>query len=63
MMNDISKQLFSKLESIEELLQSKLVIDLYNLGLSQNEIGKRLKIRTAKVNALLKGVKKKNNYD
>lgn len=57
-MDNESKELKEKLTSIEGLLQSQLVIELFKLGVSQNEIGKRLKLRTATVNSLLKGIKK-----
>jgi len=57
-MNEEYKELNNKLTDIEVLLQGLMVVELYKLNVSQNEIGKRLQLRTATVNGLLKGIKK-----
>jgi predicted transcriptional regulator len=44
------------LKTVAQLLQNLLAIELWRGGLSQVEIGKRLGIRTASVNEMLKGV-------
>ncbi len=50
-------QLNKKLDDIEKVLRHLLVIELYENGLTQEEIGKHLKIAKGSVNKLLKGVK------
>ena len=45
--------------SQSELHKKLLMIELFKLGLSQTEIGKKLKIKTATVNGFLKGHKRK----
>lgn len=46
------------LERIEGLLKHILAIQLYQSGVKQQLIAKHLKVATAKVNELLKGVEK-----
>lgn len=47
-----------KLDEISKLLRHILALELYKSGMTQEAIGKHLKIATGSVNALLKGVKK-----
>ncbi len=46
------------LESVTWLLQNLLAIQLWRGGVSQKEIGKRLGVATARVNKILKSVKR-----
>jgi len=50
------KESIDGLETIALLLQNLLAIELWRGGLAQVEIGKRLGMRTASVNKMLKGV-------
>jgi len=47
-----------KLDTIVELLQNLLALELSKVGVTQGEIGKRIHISTAKVGTILQGVKK-----
>jgi hypothetical protein len=48
-----------RMESIDDELLKKLVmIELFKLKVTQVEIGKKLKMKTATVNAFLKGIEK-----
>jgi predicted transcriptional regulator len=42
----------------DELLKKLLMLELFKLGMTQAEIGKKLKMKTAAVNAFLKGIEK-----
>lgn len=60
-MNSDSKELSNisnSLNEIKRLLQQQIAIQLYTNGVSQNEIGKNMKIATGTVNHMLKGMKK-----
>ena len=46
-----------KLDTIVELLQHLLALQLASRGVKQTEIGKHLHVATAKVGKMLKGVK------
>lgn len=50
-------------DQIIDLLKKGLVLHLFEMGISQGEIGKKLKINKLAVNAFLKGIKRKNNKD
>ena len=47
-----------KLDIMIELLQHLLVLELARSGVKQAAIGKHVRIATAKVNGMLRGVKK-----
>jgi len=40
------------------LLRKLIMLELFKLGVTQAEIGKKLKVKTATVNAFLKGIEK-----
>lgn len=44
------------LEEIKRLLQQLIAIQLYQSGMTQKDISKNLRLATAKVNDMLKGV-------
>lgn len=46
---------------IIELLKKGLVLQLFEMGVSQEEIGKKLKMQKLAVNNVLKGIKKENS--
>ncbi|MGD8456016.1 MAG: hypothetical protein PVF83_06510 [Anaerolineales bacterium] len=52
------QQLNGKLDDIKKLLQQMVAIQLYNSGVSQDEIRQKLGINMNTVNSMLKGVKK-----
>lgn len=41
-----------------DLLKKLLMLELFKLGVSQSEIGKKLKMKTESVNTFLKGIKR-----
>jgi hypothetical protein len=45
-------------EQTSELLKKLLILELFKVGVTQTEIGKKLKMKKATVNAFLKGAKK-----
>ncbi|HWD21435.1 MAG TPA: hypothetical protein VHB20_19370 [Verrucomicrobiae bacterium] len=47
-----------KLDTVIELLQNLLAVQLANGGVPQGEIGKRVHVSTAKVGEMLQGFKK-----
>lgn len=52
-----------QLENIASLLKHLLAIELYKSDVKQQDIGKHLKMSTASVNKLLKGIKKGKIYE
>lgn len=48
----------TELKAIKKLLQQLVVIELYRSGVSQAEVGKRVKLAKESVNQILKGVKR-----
>ncbi len=55
---DYQKINSEKLSSIEYLLQYSLVIQLYEKGLKQKMIARRLHMGNGTINSILKGIKK-----
>lgn len=53
-----NQKLEKKLNSIVELLQNLLALELFKSGATQDVIARRLRIAKASVVAMLKGVKK-----
>lgn len=51
-----NKESIEALETVTLLLQNLLAIELWRGGLGQVEIGRRLGMRTASVNKMLRGV-------
>jgi DNA-binding transcriptional regulator LsrR (DeoR family) len=49
-----------KLDTVIELLQNLLAVELFKSGATQEAIGKRLHVAKAKVGEMLKGVKKED---
>lgn len=47
-----------KLDTAIELLQYIVALELYNAGVSQGEIAKRMHVAKATVNKMLQGIKK-----
>ncbi|MDO8655332.1 MAG: hypothetical protein Q7R48_02840 [bacterium] len=47
-----------ELKAITKLLQQLVVIQLYRSGVSQGEVGKRVRLAKASVNQILKEVKR-----
>lgn len=50
-------------KKIEKSLQHLIAIQLYNSGVSQEEIGKHLGIAKGSASKLLKGIKRTNNHE
>jgi predicted XRE-type DNA-binding protein len=61
---DTNQQDFEEINNtlieIKKLLQFQLALELSSRGLTQEEIGKKLKIAKATVNDMLKGVSEKH---
>lgn len=51
-----TKEILSNIESIKNLLQHSIAIQLYVGGATQEEISKKLKISTGKINQMVKGI-------
>ena len=58
MVNDNNQIIEKKLETLIELLQNFLAIELWKNGVTQEAIGKRLRVAKATVVEMLKGIKK-----
>jgi len=58
MNKDSGKIIEEKLDSMIELLQNLLALELARSGVAKAEIGKRVHVATAKVVKMLKGVKR-----
>lgn len=56
-MEEEQKKLFKRVINIEKSLQHLRAIELYKLGVTQEDIGKHLGIAKGSVNKLLKGIK------
>lgn len=48
----------SALDDIKRLIQYSIAIQLYNSGIKQEDIAKRLKIGVASINQIVKGMRK-----
>ena len=59
-MSNNNKNIEKKLDSIIELLQNMLALELSRNGVPQDIIGKRIHVAKAKVVEMLKGTKKEN---
>lgn len=53
------KQNIDPLTEIKDLIKKQLMLELFNLNLSQGEIAKKLRMDIRVVNDFLKGLKKK----
>lgn len=51
-------KIINKLEALEKLNKYQLIIQLYNAGVTQGDIAKKLRIAKKEVNDLLKGIDK-----
>lgn len=56
------KQNIDPIVEVKDLIKKQLMLELFNLNLSQGEIAKKLRMDVHAVNDFLKGLKK-NNYE
>jgi hypothetical protein len=57
----VEKNLVGEFTAQTDLLKKLLMIELFKLGVSQTNIGKKLKLQTATVNTFLKGIKREEH--